>query len=101
MGRGYWSMPPTQSVKTADGVTIAYEDAGSGPPVVFVHGVTDDRQIWDGTVDRLADNHRCVRLDLRGHGESGDASDYAAFSMAADITAVVEATGLERPALVG
>jgi pimeloyl-ACP methyl ester carboxylesterase len=94
-------MTTTQSAKTADGVLIAFEEEGVGDPLVLVHGITDNREIWDGTVDRLAGDYRCVRLDLRGHGQSGDACDYSPFAMAADVAAVVGALGLERPALVG
>jgi pimeloyl-ACP methyl ester carboxylesterase len=94
-------MPTNHSAQAADGVLIAFEEEGSGPPVVLVHGITDNREIWDGTVSRLAGEYRCVRLDLRGHGQSGDAADYSPFTMASDVAAVVTGLGLERPALVG
>jgi pimeloyl-ACP methyl ester carboxylesterase len=94
-------MPTIHSAKTPDGVVIAFEEEGSGPPVVLVHGITDNREIWDGTVSRLAGDFRCVRLDLRGHGQSGDAADLSPFTMASDVAAVVAELGLERPALVG
>ncbi len=86
---------------TSDGVTIAYDDVGAGEPIVFVHGITDRGDDWRPIVDRLVDTHRCVTLDLRGHGASGDAHDYGALAMAADIAAVVDALALDRPTLVG
>lgn len=86
---------------TADGTTIAYQAEGSGPPMVFVHGITDQRGDWDDQMARFAADHRVVALDLRGHGESGDAADYSALSMAFDLAAVVEAEGLDAPVLVG
>lgn len=86
---------------TDDGVTIAYDDVGSGPAIVLVHGITDERGDWAPIVERLAVDHRCVTLDLRGHGESGDAADYGGLAMAGDVAAVVAATGVERPLLVG
>jgi len=87
---------------TVDGVRIAFDDVGSGPPLVLVHGITDNRSLWGPIVDRLKDEYRCVTLDLRGHGDSGDAVDYSALAMATDVGAVVAALGLtEAPRLVG
>lgn len=81
---------------------IAWEEEGAGPPVVFVHGLTEDRRGWDTVVALLSDSFRCVRLDLRGHGESSDADDYTALSMADDVaTVVAEAAIDEPPILVG
>jgi pimeloyl-ACP methyl ester carboxylesterase len=87
---------------TADGVTIAYDDLGSGPGIVFVHGITDQRGEWAEVVASLATDHRCLVVELRGHGESGDATDYSAVAMAQDVAAVVDAAGLaEPPWLIG
>jgi pimeloyl-ACP methyl ester carboxylesterase len=81
---------------------LAWEESGSGPPVVLVHGLTEDRRSWDAVVPRLDDRFRCVRLDLRGHGASIDADDYSAVAMAEDVAAVVaEAEVDEPPLLVG
>jgi pimeloyl-ACP methyl ester carboxylesterase len=43
--------------------TIRYREAGSGPPLVFVHGYLVDGRLWDGVVDRLADRFRCLAPD--------------------------------------
>lgn len=40
--------------------TIRYREAGSGKPVVFVHGYLVDGRLWDGVVDRLSDRFRCL-----------------------------------------
>lgn len=87
----------------ADGTTIAYttQGDGDGPPLVFVHGITDTHEDWSEMAGRLAVDHRCVSLDLRGHGESGDADDYGALSMALDVAAVVDAEQLASPVVVG
>ena len=60
---------------------IAWEASGAGPPIVFVHGITEDRHTWHSVVPFLEDGFRCVRLDLRGHGVSSDADDYGAVAM--------------------
>ncbi len=43
--------------------TVRYREAGSGPPIVFVHGYLVDGRLWDGVVDRLADRCRCIAPD--------------------------------------
>jgi len=42
---------------------IRYREAGSGKPIVFVHGYLVDGRLWDGVVDRLADRCRCIAPD--------------------------------------
>jgi pimeloyl-ACP methyl ester carboxylesterase len=86
----------------ADGTRIAYDVEGTGPPLVLIHGLPEARREWDPIVDRLAGDFTCVRPDLRGQGESEPArTDHSTFRMAADVAAVVGATGIEPPLLVG
>lgn len=42
---------------------IRYREAGSGKPIVFVHGYLVDGRLWDGVVDRLSDRFRCIAPD--------------------------------------
>jgi pimeloyl-ACP methyl ester carboxylesterase len=80
---------------------IAYDIIGRGPPVVFVHGITSFRQSWDPVTALLADDVTCVRVDLRGHGESPTGPDYSMLSLVGDVREVVEELGLGEPAVVG
>ncbi len=89
------------TARTQDGVEIAYEVRGTGPDVVLVHGITDDRATWGPVTELLAGDHRVITLDLRGHGESGSATDYGALAMAGDVAAVLAAVGASDPVLVG
>ncbi|HET7588729.1 MAG TPA: alpha/beta hydrolase [Solirubrobacterales bacterium] len=43
--------------------TIRYREAGTGKPIVFVHGFLVDGRLWDGVVDRLCEGHRCLAPD--------------------------------------
>ena len=85
------------SATTSDGVEIAYDVEGHGPPVLLVHGITEARHLWRPVVERLSRTHRCIPLDLRGHGESGSASDYGALAMAQDLAAVAAAASPDEP----
>ena len=86
---------------TQDGVSIAWESQGGGAPLILVHGVTQDHRLWGPIADALAERFRVIVLDLRGHGASGSATDYSPFAMTRDVGAVVEAAGVERPAVIG
>lgn len=94
-----------------DGLTIAYDewgDAGGTPPVLLHHGFVADANLnWvlPGIVDALvADGHRVVAPDARGHGRSDhphDASFYGEANMARDVSALVDRLGADEVDLVG
>jgi pimeloyl-ACP methyl ester carboxylesterase len=88
---------------SSDGTTIVWDQRGDGPPVVLVHGITENATSWDPVTEQLAVNHRVITLDLRGHGRSGRAvsGDYGLAAMAGDVAAVIAAAGADRPHLVG
>ena len=47
---------------------IAFDDIGSGLPVVFVHAFPLNRTMWDPQVTALVGECRCIPIDLRGSG---------------------------------
>jgi 3-oxoadipate enol-lactonase len=87
------------------GVRIAYDDIGTGPLIVRLHGLTGSRVADDVTgafdADHLARaGHRVVRYDARGHGRSGGEkveSDYAWPNLADDLLALLGVLGADRP----
>jgi pimeloyl-ACP methyl ester carboxylesterase len=92
----------------SDGLRIAYEDVGEGPPTVLVHGFAASRESnWKrtGWVDRLTGvGRRVVALDCRGHGESDAPHDPAVYdtaNMASDVLRLMDHVGLERADLMG
>ncbi len=95
-------------VEGAGGVPLSVQQSGNkdGPGILFIHGFSQSYISW--RVQRssaLADEFHLVSLDLRGHGASGkpwDAESYASTEIYADdIAAVMAATGVNRPVLVG
>lgn len=55
--------------------SLAYDEAGTGPPVVLVHSGITDRRMWDPLVAVLADRYRTIRYDMQGFGESTATSE--------------------------
>lgn len=79
---------------------LAHDDVGTGPALVFVHGLGSDRTRWAPVIERLAGDFRCIAVDLPGHGESGDdGSD--ALSATVAVHEVWSALGVEAPIVVG
>jgi pimeloyl-ACP methyl ester carboxylesterase len=84
-----------------DGATIAYDVTGDGPPAIFLHGLTNRRQGWDPVTNLLVPAFTCIRIDLRGHGESSVAPDYGMPSIVGDVRAVADRLRVEAPAVIG
>jgi pimeloyl-ACP methyl ester carboxylesterase len=84
------------------GVAIDYFAAGSGRPLVLVHGIAESRRIWDPLVAPfLTAGYRVIAVDLRGHGGSSRVAPYDLATMAADLAAVLEVEGADDALLVG
>jgi pimeloyl-ACP methyl ester carboxylesterase len=101
--------PETRYTRSADGTNLAYRVSGDGPiDLVFLHGITIPLDLlWDDpgfirVQKRLSTFSRTIWFDRRGLGASeGDQHDSLAEEFFdADITAVLNAAGSERPALV-
>lgn len=88
-----------------DGVRLAVEDVGDGPPVVLLHGLTATRRyVVMGSKALGRAGHRTIAYDARGHGRSTPAPSRDAYgydALAADLMAVLDATGAPRAVLAG
>jgi pimeloyl-ACP methyl ester carboxylesterase len=92
---------PTRYV-TAGGIDLAYTEAGSGPPVVLVHGLGSNLQVWAPTVRALAPCYRVLALDLPGYGRSQKGNyDYSMAFFARAVDAFLERLGITQPVLIG
>jgi Alpha/beta hydrolase family len=58
-----------------DGVNLQYLEAGSGPPLLLLHGHEQSATSWRWVIPVLARTHRVLALSLPGHGESDPAVD--------------------------
>lgn len=88
-------------VETAAGVTIHYEERGTGFPVVLIHGWAMSGRVW-AFQEELAARFRLISVDLRGHGTSAaPEGGYAFADFAADLVALFDRLGLRRAAVIG
>src|SRR2546421_10887739 len=87
------AIPQTESlvihVPSKDGTSIAVECAGAGPNLLIVHGGIGDRSRWKPLFPLFAPHFTVCAMDRRGHGESGDSSEYTLQKGAEDVEAVV------------
>jgi pimeloyl-ACP methyl ester carboxylesterase len=83
---------------------IRYREAGTGKPVVFVHGYLVDGRLWDGVVDRLSDGHRCIAPDWPMGAQQiamNPDADLSPPGVAATIASLLEALDLDDVTIVG
>jgi pimeloyl-ACP methyl ester carboxylesterase/uncharacterized RmlC-like cupin family protein len=82
-----------RTVTSADGTRIAYLVAGTGRPLVMVHGSMTVADEWLPVADRLAATRHLVVVERRGRGRSGDAAPHSLALEAQDLAAVVADVG--------
>ncbi len=84
------------------GHRVIYRAAGSGPPVVLVHGMVNSSRHWREVALRLAENHTVIAPDLIGHGDSATPrGDYSLGAHAAAIRDLLVAIGVGPATFVG
>jgi len=85
-----------------NGVRLHYRIAGSGPPVVLLHGYTQTGHMWHPIVPSLSAQRTVIIPDLRGAGQSAKPeSGYDKKTLAVDVHALTAALGFDRVAVVG
>jgi pimeloyl-ACP methyl ester carboxylesterase len=85
-----------------DGFEAYYEEAGSGAPLILVHGLGGSTAIWQKVVGPLGERFRVIAYDLRGLGQSHTSDLPTSLDqLVGDLHGLIHALGLERPALLG
>lgn len=88
-------------VPIADTVLDCNDAGGSGYPVVFLNGAFNDQRGWKKVLNRLSSDFRSITYDERARGRSKKSSNYSFGGCIDDLAAIVAATGIQRPLLVG
>jgi len=82
-------------------VNLAYNQYGSGEPLVILHGLFGSAKNWHSIAKRLAGTHQVYVLDLRNHGHSPWADSMVYADLAADVERFMHQQGLSQATLLG
>ena len=88
-------------IQLAD-ISLYYEEAGQGPPVLLLHGLGSSARDWELVAPQLAAGHRVIRPDVRGHGRSDKPpGPYSVPLFAKDVAALCDRLGLTQLHVMG
>ena len=92
------------TIRTDDGVSLYYEESGSGTPMVFVHEYAGDHRSWEAQMRFFSRRYRCITFGARGYPPSEVPSDPGKYSQdraTDDIASVIAGLGLGQAHVVG
>ena len=81
--------------------SVAYDDAGEGQPVLFVHGFPHHRKLWAPQLRALAGHSRAIAVDLPGFGESDMPERFSMESWADGLARFLDALSIDRAVIAG
>jgi pimeloyl-ACP methyl ester carboxylesterase len=87
-----------------NGISVHYEEAGSGTPLVFSHEFAGSHESWEAQVRFFARRYRVITYNHRGYPPSTVPDDPSAYSeehLVADLRALLDALGIERAHIAG
>lgn len=94
---------PVTSTISSDGVNIIFNNQGKGDlAIIFVHGWSNNKSIWDAQVAHFSKKYKAIAVDLAGFGESGN--NRTSWTMSAfgnDVLAIIDKLKLKKVILVG
>ena len=91
-------------ITTTDGVSLYYEEAGSGDPIVFVHEFAGDYRSYETQMRFFARRYRCIAFNARGYPPSDVPDDWQKYSQERardDIRDVLDGVGIAKAHIVG
>src|ERR687896_2472538 len=91
----------TGMVPVDDTALYVRDTGGRGRPVVYLNGAYADQSHWRRVITDLGSDYRHITYDERARGKSKRSADYSFEACLRDLDAVLEATGVDRPLLVG
>ncbi len=83
-------------------IDSSYSISGSGPAIIFIHGIGARKSAWDKVILHLENNFTCISYDLRGHGDSPKGElPYSLDTLVEDLEALRLILNLQKIHLVG
>ncbi|HYP31705.1 MAG TPA: alpha/beta fold hydrolase, partial [Burkholderiaceae bacterium] len=85
-----------------DGLRLHVAEAGDGPALLLVHGLTASHAVWEHTIEAFADRWRVIALDLPGHGASAKPdAPYTIDFFAGMVRSLARALGVDEAVVIG
>ena len=83
-------------------IDLSYSISGSGPAIIFIHGIGARKSAWDKVILQLENYFTCISYDLRGHGGSPQGTfPYSLDVLVEDLEALRLTLNLKKIHLVG
>ncbi len=92
------------STLSANGITIFYEETGSGTPLLFLHEFAGDYRAWEPQIRFFSRRYRCINYNARGYPPSDvpeDVADYSQDIAVDDARGVLDALNIEKAHIIG
>ncbi len=87
---------------TVNGIKISYTEEGSGFPLILLHGLSDDYNLWALLMPEFSKNYHTIAPDLRGHGQSGKPDiPYSIELFASDLYEFMKVLGIKKANFTG
>ena len=87
---------------SANGINIYYQEGGTGPSLILLHGGIDTHKFWNPFIPKFSEHFRVITPDSRGHGRTINTADKLGYKlMADDLAAFIQELNLERPHIFG
>jgi 3-oxoadipate enol-lactonase len=88
-------------IARVNGCGFYYENAGGGPPLVFIHGETHGTSLFEAQMPHFSRAYRCFTYDRRGHGKSEVAPyGYSLWNQTHDLKCLLDFAGIDRAVIV-
>lgn len=85
----------------ANGIGIYYQEEGEGFPLVLLHGLTSNSEMFRHEIDQFKKSYRVIAPDARGHGNSEKPSHYELEDHIRDVISLVDHLGFDSFHLIG
>ena len=93
-----WAQSQQGFIRVNDG-QLYYEKNGSGPPVIFLHGICLDHRMWEQQIDYFSKSYTCINIDLRGFGKSSVPTQ-TRYSFHEDIKIILDSLHVAEPVVL-
>jgi esterase len=99
-----WPIPKGLKTVEVNGYPMAYQDTGSGTPIVLIHGGFSDYRVWSKQIPVFSESYRTIAVCLRHHYPekwNGIGNDYSIDQHASDVAALIKNLNLGKVHLLG